>query len=141
MRYIKPMNNDLDFFGEAIENMFRPMMPKEFLMRTDIKECCDNYILETEVPGFKKEEITIDFEDGYITILAKKEKEQKCEDKEKCNVKYLRRERYTGTCSRKFYVGEINENDIKASFCDGILTLSFPKESKKKETKKIINIQ
>ena len=109
-------------------------------MKTDIKECGDNYVLETEVPGYKKEEISIDFEDGYITIAAKKEREEKSCNKEKDCIKYLRRERYFGNCQRKFYVGEINENDIKASFMDGILTLSFPKESKKKETKRIINI-
>ena len=140
MRYIKPLNNDLDFFGEALGEMFRPIMPKEFLMKTDIKECGDNYVLETEVPGYKKEEISIDFENGYITICAKKERDEKCCNKEKECTKYLRRERYIGNCQRKFYVGEINENDIKASFVNGILILTFPKESKKQETKKFINI-
>ena len=91
----------------------------------------------TEAPV---QEASIDFEDGYITIAAKKEREEKSCNKEKDCIKYLRRERYFGNCQRKFYVGEINENDIKASFMDGILTLSFPKESKKKETKRIINI-
>ena len=140
MRYIKP----IDFFDSDLDDIFKPMMPsRDFmrtdLMKTDIKEIDSNIILEMEVPGYKKENISIDFEDGYLTITANKISQE--ENKSNKDKRYIRRERFTGSCSRKFYIGDINENDIKANFCDGILTLTFPKESKKVETKKQITIE
>lgn len=136
MRYLRPVN--LDFFDNDFDDLFKPLMPNDFQMKTDVLEKNGNIILEMEVPGFKKENISIDFEDGYINVVAKKESNK--ENSENKNEKYLRRERFVGTCSRKFYIGEIDEKDIFASFCDGILSLSFPKESKKIETKKQITI-
>ena len=107
------------------------------LMKTDIKEFADGYELQMDLPGYKKEEIQAALHNGYLTISATKSVEEKEEGK------YLRRERYTGSCQRSFYVGEyLRQEDIKAGFQDGILTLFVPKEDKTKvEEKKYITIQ
>lgn len=138
MKYIKPVNNELDIFDNGFDELFKPFMPmpKPMGIKTDVKEKDGNYILEMEVPGTKKEDISVDFEDGYITIVAKREYDK--EDNK--NEKYLRKERYCGTCTRKFYIGDINEKDIKANYTDGVLYLTFPKDSKKVENKKQISI-
>lgn len=98
------------------------------LMRTDIKETKDGYILITDLPGFKKEDIQVSIEDGCLTIFA-----QKTEDDE--NERYLRRERYCGMLQRSFYVGEnITREDIKAQFKHGVLRLSIPKKKPVEQT-------
>ena len=106
------------------------------LMKTDIREDDKSYLLEVDLPGYSKDDIKIDITDGYLTINAKVEKEDK-ED----NKNYVRRERFTGEVSRSFYVGEnIKEDEVKASFKNGILTLEVPKlslEDKKKDKKYI----
>lgn len=106
------------------------------LMKTDIREDENSYLLEVDLPGYSKDDIKIDITDGYLTINAKVEKEDK-ED----NKNYVRRERFTGEVSRSFYVGEdIKEEEVKASFKNGILTLEVPKlslEDKKKDKKYI----
>ena len=106
------------------------------LMKTDIKEFADGYELQMDLPGYKKEEFQAALHNGYLTISATKSVEEKEEGK------YLRRERYTGSCQRSFYVGEyLRQEDIKAGFQDGILTLFVPKEDKTKvEEKKYITI-
>ena len=96
------------------------------VMKTDIKELEKGYVLDVELPGFSKENIQAELKDGYLTITATRnsETEDKAED-----GKFLRRERFQGTCKRSFYVGEyLHEEDIKAEFKDGVLMLSFPKE-------------
>ena len=108
------------------------------LMKTDIKEDDKSYLLEVDLPGYSKDDIKIDITDGYLTINAKVEKEDKDESKT-----YVRRERFTGEVSRSFYVGEnIKEDEVKASFKNGILTLEVPKLSleDKKQDKKYIEI-
>ena len=106
------------------------------LMKTDIREDDKSYLLEVDLPGYSKDDIKIDITDGYLTINAKVEKEDN-ED----NKNYVRRERFTGEVSRSFYVGEnIKEEEVKASFKNGILTLEVPKlslEDKKKDKKYI----
>lgn len=98
------------------------------LMKTDIKETEGAYELEVDLPGFKKEEINVKLEDGYLTISTARELNQ--EDK---TDKYLRKERYQGSMSRSFYVGsEIEQNDIRAKFEDGILKLTVPKTDPEK---------
>lgn len=100
------------------------------MMLTDIKEDDKGYELEMDLPGFKKEEITVTLENGYLTVAAEKGIEK--DEKEKSGHKYIRRERYTGSCQRTFYVGdEIEQDDIKASFKHGILTLNVPKKEAK----------
>lgn len=105
-------------------------------MKTDIRELADGYELQMELPGYKKEEVQAALHKGYLTISAAKGAEETVEGK------YLRRERYTGSCQRSFYVGEyLRQEDIRASFQNGILTLFVPKEDKTKtEEKKYITI-
>ena len=112
------------------------------LMKTDVKETDDGYEVDVDLPGFKKDEITVELDDGYLTISAAKGLDQ--DEKEKESGRYIRRERYAGACSRSFYVGEgVTEEDIKAEFKHGILTLVVPKKEAKPavEQKKYIAIE
>ena len=112
------------------------------LMLTDIKESDKGYELEMDLPGFKKEEIKASIENGYLIISAEKGLEK--DEKESEGKKYIRRERYTGSCQRAFYVGdEIEQGDIKASFKHGILRLDIPKKQPKPqvEENKFISIE
>lgn len=100
-------------------------MPATGVMKTDIREKENSFELEIDLPGYQKEDVKAELKDGYMTISAetKKENEEKKED-----GRYLRRERYYGSCSRSFYVGEdVTENDIKAKFENGILHVTVPK--------------
>ena len=110
------------------------------LMKTDIKEKGDKYLLEVDLPGYEKEDIKIEIEDGYLTVHASMNKNIDESDKDS---KYVHKERYVGECSRSFYVGEdIKEEDIKASFKNGTLKLELPKkEMKKEDSKKYIEIE
>ena len=132
-----PRNNNLGF--SLFDNMFDDMFRDPFftssnttkLMKTDIQEKDDKYILDMDLPGCDKEDIKAQLKDGYLTISAQKNTSNEDKD-EKGN--YIRRERYCGKCSRSFYVGDsIKEEDIKASFNNGILELTFPKEVPQKE--------
>ena len=112
------------------------------LLKTDIKEKPEGYELIVDVPGFKKDEVKVALKDGYLTVSAAKGLDEDKEDKK--TGKYIRRERYAGACQRSYYVGEdITEEDIKASFEHGILTLFVPKKEAKPavEEKKYISIQ
>ena len=112
------------------------------LMKTDIQEHEDGYTLEMDLPGFKKEEIQIELNNGYMTISAAKGLDE--DEKDKKSGKYIRRERYTGSCQRSFYVGEdVTEEDIKAEFKHGILKLFVPKKEAKSavEQKKYVSIE
>lgn len=112
------------------------------LMKTDIKELDNGYELEIDLPGFKKDELKAELNNGYLTVSAAKGLDEDKEDKK--TGKYIRRERYAGACQRSYYVGEdITEEDIKASFEHGILTLFVPKKEAKPavEEKKYISIQ
>ena len=108
------------------------------MMKCDIYEEDNNYVIEMDVPGFKKEDINMELDDGYLKISA----EKKSDSEEKDGKKYVRRERHCySKCERQFYVGNIIDEDIKAKFKDGILKISVPKEEEKKETKKVIMIE
>ena len=99
------------------------------LMKTDVREKDNAYELDVDLPGFKKDEIHVDLKDGYLTIGAAKGLDKDQQDE---NGRYIRRERYTGTCSRSFYVGDaIRPEDIRARFEDGILKLSVPKAARR----------
>ena len=140
-----PRNNNLGF--SLFDNMFDDMFRDPFftssnttkLMKTDIQEKDNNYILDMDLPGYDKEDIKAQLKDGYLTISAQKNTSNDEKDEE---GNYIRRERYCGKCSRSFYVGDsIKEEDIKANFNNGILQLSFPKEvARKDEGTKYITI-
>ena len=112
------------------------------LMKTDIKEQDNGYELVIDLPGFKKDEVSASLENGYLTISAAKGLDE--EDKDKKSGKYIRKERYSGACSRSFYVGDgVSQEDIKAKFENGVLTLDVPKKEAKPavETKKYVTIE
>ena len=112
------------------------------LMKTDVKDTKEGYEVDIDLPGFKKDELTIELNDGYLTISAAKGLEQ--DKKEKETGHYIRRERYAGSCQRSFYVGkDVTEDDIKASFEDGTLKMTIPKKEAKPavESKKQIAIE
>ena len=131
-----PRRNGLDIFDEVFSDPFFGEKENK-IMKTDVKEKDGNYILEVDIPGYDKEDIQLELRDGYLTVTATKN-----EDKEDKKAKYLRRERFSGMCSRSYYVGEtVREEDIKANFKNGILTIAFPKEPEKKiEERKYIPI-
>ena len=101
------------------------------LMKTDVQETDNSYLLEMDLPGFTKDEVKVSLKDGYLTISAEKGLD---EDKEDKSAKYIRKERYAGACERSFYVGEdVEQNDIKGEFKHGILKLTIPKVQPHKE--------
>lgn len=123
---------DKELYGKHAKN----------LMKTDVKEKDGNYEVAIDLPGFKKDEITAELKDGYLTISAAKGLDK--DEKEKETGRYIRRERYSGACERSFYVGEdVKQEDIKAHFEHGMLTLFVPKKEAKPavETDKYISIE
>ena len=132
-------------FGESLFDDFMDFpfggMKTNMMMKTDIRDAENSYELDIDMPGFKKEDIKAQLKDGYLTISASTNGNSDEKDK---NGRYIRRERYLGSCSRSFYVGEgVKEEDIKAKFEDGILKLSVPKVDAKPqvEEKKYIAIE
>ena len=108
------------------------------IMKTDVREKDGNYEVFVDLPGFKKEDVTLNLENGYLTITAEKGLEKDEDEK----GSYVRKERWSGSCSRSFYLGDgVRAEDIKAKMEDGILTLTFPKEVKKLPEKKTILIE
>ena len=98
------------------------------IMKTDVKEKDDTYEVDIDLPGFKKDEIQIQLENGYVTVSAAKGLDKDEKDKE---GKYIRRERYAGNVSRSFYVGDkVQKEDIHPKFENGILSFTVPKEHK-----------
>ena len=97
------------------------------LMKTDVRETDTTYEVDIDLPGFKKDEIDVDLKDGYLTISAAKGLDKDEKDKE---GRYIRQERYAGSCSRSFYVGDVKPEDVSAKYEDGILKLSMPKQGK-----------
>ena len=124
------------FFDSFFDDLDSPK-GLEKMMKCDIYEKEGNYIIEMDVPGFKKEDINMELEDGYLRISAEKKS-----DEEESDKKYVRRERHSySKCERQFYVGNVSEESIKAKFNNGTLEISVPKEEDKKETKKTIMIE
>ena len=112
------------------------------VMKTDVRENKDSYDVFVDLPGFKKEDVKLDLDNGYLTISAEKGLDK--DEQEKESGRYIRRERYAGACSRSFYVGEdVQQEDIKAEFKHGILKLFVPKKEAKPavEEKKHIAIE
>ena len=123
-----------DFFGDSFEkNIFgehNPLYGKRAknLMKTDVKETESGYEVAVDLPGFKKDEVNVELNDGYLTISAAKGLDRDERDKK---GRYIRQERYSGACSRSFYVGDVKPDEIKAGYEDGILRLEIPKREAK----------
>lgn len=135
MRYL-PRNNDL--FSDLFDDFFP--IARNTVMKTDIHENDGYYTLDIELPGYKKENISLDINDGYLTIVAKNEISNEEKD---AKGEIIRSERSFGSCSRSFYVGdEVKGSDIKAKFDNGVLELSVPKKDEKQvENKEVIMIE
>ena len=118
-----------DFMFDPFDAFFNTPMPSAStptLMRTDIKETESGFEMTIDLPGFKKEDVQAELKDGYLHIEAQTKSET--EDKD-ANGTYVRKERFSGTCSRTFYVGEdIEEDAITAKFENGVLTIDVPKK-------------
>ena len=120
--------DDMFDFDKEINRMNRALYGKHSrnMMKTDVRETENSYELDIDLPGFKKDEINVQLDNGYLSISAAKGLDK---DEEKKNSKYIRRERYAGAMSRTFYVGDnLTQQDIKAKFEDGILKISVPKK-------------
>ena len=136
------------FGNNFVDDVFDDMFPfagnyttaNYDLMKTDVREKKDSYEVDIDLPGFKKDEIKLELENGYLTISAAKGLDK--DETDKKTGKYIRRERYAGNLSRSFYIGEdIEQKDIKAAFKNGILSITVPKEDKTaKQEKKYITI-
>ena len=137
MMMIPRKRNEFDLFDSMFEDPFFERKENKW-MKTDIKEKGNNYIIEMDLPGYEKDNIQIEMENGYLKVSAKVENSNDEEEE----GKYIHKERFYGECSRSFYVGDnVKEEDVKASFKNGILTLTVPKEEQKKlDEKKYIQI-
>ena len=123
------------------DDFFMDFKNEKAIGKTDIKELKDNYLLEVELPRFTKEDIKAEVNNGYLVITAEHNINKEEKDEE---GRYIRKERYSGYCTRSFYVGEgLTEKDIKGKFENGILCLEVPKKEPEKavEEKKYIQIE
>lgn len=142
-KQIARRRDNYELFDPFFDDLFRfPEISHEFkrmenIMRTDVKEHENGYSIEIEMPGFDKDDINLDLSNGYLTIEAQRNVSDDENDK---NGNFVRRERYFGSCSRSFYVGDIDEKDIDAKLERGILLVFVPKD-KQLETKKRIEIK
>ena len=136
-----------DLFGfpymKDFDNMEKKLYGRKAsrMMKTDIREKDDNYEVAIDLPGFKKEEIEVELNDGYITISASKGLDKDANDKK---GRLIRQERYAGAMQRSFYVGEnIEKEDVEATYRHGVLTLTIPKKAaeKKLPEKNLISIE
>ena len=139
MMMIPRKKDDFDIWGDMFRNPFFSNTEGE-IMKTDIKEKGDKYEIDMDLPGYEKDNIKIEIEDGYLVVSANVDTNK--EEKEK--GKFVCKERYMGSCSRSFYIGEdIKDEDIKASFKNGTLRIEVPKKEEKQEIpeKKYIQIE
>lgn len=128
-----PRRNDFDLIGDLFDDSFFHKNESK-LMKTDIKELDDKYVIDVDLPGYNKEDIKISVENGYLVINASTNEEKNEEEK----GKVIKKERYYGQCSRSFYISDdLTVEDIKASYKNGTLSLEVPKkEEQEKETEK-----
>ena len=126
----------MDEFEKEFEKDFFPATKQLYgkhaknMMKTDVRETDSGYEVDIDLPGFKKEEVNVSLNSGYLTISAAKGLDK--EQKDKKTGKYIRHERYSGSMSRSFFIGdEVQQSDIHAKFESGILTLTIPKKEAK----------
>ena len=125
-----PRRNNYDLWDEMFKDPFFTGESNK-IMKTDIKEKKDKYLIEMDLPGYEKDNIKIEIEDGYLNIHATANSSKDENDDE---GEFVRKERYFGECSRSFYIGDdITEEDIRASFKNGTLKIEVPKKEAKKE--------
>lgn len=130
MMMLPRKRNDFDLWDEMFRDPFFTGERESRLMKTDIKEKKDKYIVDIDLPGYEKEGIKIEIDNGYLIVNAKTSHHKD----EKEEGKYVRKERFVGECSRSFYVGEdVKQEDIKASFRNGTLKIEIPKKDEPKE--------
>lgn len=134
-----------EFFNEPFAMMtpqgHNPLYSKHAknLMKTDVRETENSYDLDIDLPGFKKDEISIELKDGCLNISAAKGLDKEESDKA---GKYIRQERYAGSCSRSFYVGtDIDPTQVTAKFENGILCISVPKASRQLPARSTVEIK
>jgi len=113
----------------ATDNLPEPRSFRNLDMKTDVKDQGNSYLMEVEIPGVNKKDINVSLNEGYLTITVKQDRETGEKDKK---GNYIHRERFSGVASRSYYVGDINQKDVNASYTDGVLSLTFPKEEEKK---------
>ncbi|MDD3171228.1 MAG: Hsp20/alpha crystallin family protein [Bacilli bacterium] len=139
--------NDLGFFDDGFFHNFFDYSPLtrgyEDMMKTDVLEKENGYELKINMPGYSKENIKISLENGYLTVEGHIEKNEEPSENETKKDKYLRRERFCGSITRSYYLGDlVSEEKVKANFSDGVLNISVEKEDPEKvETKKYISIE
>ena len=133
MKYSVARNNDL--FDDIFDSMFRaPVFGGQSLMKTDVREKDGKYVLDIEIPGYRKEDVKISLFNGNLTVTAENNRSNEEKD---AQGRIVRQERYSGSCTRTFYVGDaIRETDVHASFDNGILQIEIPTEKKKEEEEK-----
>ncbi|HIX25750.1 MAG TPA: Hsp20/alpha crystallin family protein [Candidatus Lachnoclostridium avicola] len=137
------MDDWMDDFESEFFGRKNPLYGKHAknMMKTDVKETENGYEVAVDLPGFKKDEISLELKDGYLTITASKGLDKDEEDKK---GRMIRQERYAGAMSRSFYVGDgITEEDVKAKFENGVLMLDIPKKEEKPQEpeRKLITIE
>ncbi|MBR2576407.1 MAG: Hsp20/alpha crystallin family protein [Firmicutes bacterium] len=116
----------LDDFAKETKRAAQNIVSVTGVMKTDIKEKDDCFELMIDLPGFEKEDVKAELKEGYLNISAERNSSDEEKDEE---GRFIRRERYSGTCSRSFYVGDdLKQEDIKAKFENGILMLTVPKK-------------
>lgn len=130
-----------DLFNDSLEDFFHDSyianQTKNY-MKTDISETENNFLLDIELPGYKKEDIQLELKDGYLLVQASRNSAKQEKD-DSGNI--IRQERFTGTCSRSYYIGDnVTENDIKATYDNGELKIEFPKVQSQVNVKKFIPI-
>lgn len=139
MMMIPRRKNDFDLLSDIFGEDDFFSRRESAIMKTDIKEKKDRYIIEMDLPGYEKENINLELKEGYLEVSAKVEKEQNEEDK---HDRYIHKERFYGHCSRNFYVGEdIKEEDIFAEFKNGTLKITIPKKEEHQELPEKRHIQ
>ena len=120
-----------DFFDDSFEKNFfgerNPLYGKHAknLMKTDVKEKKDGYELAIDLPGFKKEDVSVELKDGYLTVCAAKGLDR---DEEEKDGRFIRKERYAGACTRSFYVGDVRPDEVSGKYEFGVLKLRIPKK-------------
>ena len=138
MMMVPRKNGEFELFNEMLKNSFFSNEAK--IMKTDIKEKENEYLIEIDLPGYDKENIKIDINRGYLTVRASVSKDNKETEEEN----FIHKERVYGECSRSFYIGdEVKDEMVKASFKNGILKLLIPKikKEKKSSSQKYIKIE